>query len=82
MKLSEQFKELEHSEATVVLEHKLFGTQKFDVDELHIIDDDERAGIVLKNQEIFIYKKDIQFFKYNDTYILADKRLKIIVNKL
>ena len=82
MKLSEQFKELEHSEAMVVLKHKLFGTQNFDVDELHIIDDDERAGIVLKNQEIFIYKKDLQYFKYNNTYILADKRLKIIVNKL
>ena len=82
MKLSEQFKELENSKAIVVLSHKLFGTQKFDVDELHIIDDDERAGIILKNQEMFIYKKDLQFFKYNDTYILADKRLKIIVNKL
>lgn len=82
MKLSEQFKKLENSKAMVVLNHKLFGTQKFDVDDLHIIDDDERAGIILKNQEMFIYKKDLQFFKYNDTYILADKRLKIIVNKL
>lgn len=82
MKLSEQFKKLENSKAIVVLSHKLFGTQKFDVDKLHIIDDDERAGIILKNQEMFIYKKDLQFFKYNDTYILADKRLKIIVNKL
>lgn len=83
MKLSEQFKKLENSKAMVVLSHKLFGVQKFDVDELHIIDDDERAGIVLKNQEIFIYKKDLQFFNlHNDTYILADKRSKIIVNKL
>jgi hypothetical protein len=83
MKLSEQFKALENSKVAVILNHKLFGTQKFNVDELHIIDDDERSGITLKNQEIFIYKKDLQFFNlHNNTYILADKRLKIIVNKL
>jgi hypothetical protein len=83
MKISEQFKALENSKVAVILNHKLFGAQKFNVDALHIIDDDERSGITLKNQEIFIYKKDLQFFNlHNNTYILADKRLKIIVNKL
>lgn len=79
MKLSEQLNEIENSKAIVILNHKLFDTQKFDVDELHIIND-ERSGVILKDQEIFIYKKDLDsFIVQKNLYILADKNLKITI---
>lgn len=80
MKLSEQLNEIENSKAIVILNHKLFDTQKFDVDELHIINDDERVGVILKDQKIFIYKKDLDsFIVQKNLYILADKNLKITI---
>lgn len=80
MKLSEQFNKLENSKVIVTLNHKLFDTQKLDVDELHIINDNERIGVILKDQEIFVYKKDLDsFIVQKNLYILADKNLKIII---
>ena len=58
--------------------------QKFITNELHIIDD-ERVGVVFKDQELFIYKDNIKDFGVDaDKLWVTDGRLTItiIVNKL
>ena len=58
--------------------------QKFITNELHIIDD-ERVGVVFKDQKLFIYKDNIKDFGVDaDKLWVTDGRLMItiIVNKL
>ena len=58
--------------------------QKFITNELHIIDD-ERVGVVFKDQKLFIYKDNIKDFGVDaDKLWVTDGRLTItiIVNKL
>lgn len=85
MNFSEQFKQLENLTAMIILEHILFDSQVFQVDKLKIINDNDRIGLVLQNQEIFIYKKDVTLSTIqNNFYILESKNLNItiIVNNL
>ena len=58
--------------------------QKFITNELHIIDD-ERVGVVFKDQKLFIYKDNIKDFGVDEDKLwVTDGRLTItiIVNKL
>ncbi len=80
-----KFTQLNGVAARVNLMHRLFDTQHFYCEELQTINDDERIGIVLKNQEIFVYKQDIKIAEtYNDVYTISDDEfsIDIIVNKL
>ena len=84
MNFSEHLRQSENKKAKVLLKHSLWGEQKFITNELHIIDD-ERVGVVLKDQELFIYKDNIKDFGVDaDKLWVTDGRLTItvIVNKL
>lgn len=69
--------------AKVILEHCLFDRQVFICDKLQTINDDERIGLVLKGQEVFLYKQNVKVAEMQgDMYTISDGRLTIIVNKL
>ena len=74
-----KFIQLNGVEAKVIIEHCLFDNQKFDYCQLQIIDD-KRIGVLLKEHEIFMDKRDIKVAEVNDnTYILSDGRLTITI---
>lgn len=69
----------------VALKHLLFGEQKYGCDELQVINDDEKIGIVVKGAELFVYKqKVVDFCVDGNIYTVGDDMLeiKVIVNKL
>lgn len=69
----------------VLLEHCLFDRQAFYCDAFQTIDDDEKIGLVLKGNDIFVYKSQLKLAKaHGNLYILSDGRMTItiIVNKL
>ena len=69
----------------VTLNHLLFGGQIYECDELHVVNDNEKIGIVIKGKELFVYKqKVIKFYINGNTYEIEDDMLniKVVVNKL
>ena len=84
-KFMRKFLQLNGKKAKILLEHCLFDKQVHYCEELHIINDDERIGLILKNKELFVYKQFIKLAKVdNNTFTISDGRLTItiIVNKL
>jgi hypothetical protein len=84
MKFSEQWTSLENTKAKVLLKHLLFGRQLHNCDALHIINDD-RVGLRLKGQEVYVYKSDILHTNIDDNvYTVSDGTLtiSIILNKM
>ena len=80
-----KFTHLNGRSGKVLLEHCLFDKQVFYCDELQTIVDDEKLGLVLKCNDIFVYKSQLKLAKTHDNlYILSDGRLTItiIVNEL
>ena len=85
LKLLELFNKINKCEAKIVLKHKLFDEQVCYCKQLHILNDENRVGVVIKNQEIFVNKQDIKLLEYsNDIFAIADDMLSILiyVNKL
>lgn len=85
MNFSEKFNLIENCKAKVLLEHGLFGQQIHRCERLHLINDDNRIGLVLKHQEIFVYKQDLKLLKVNNNmFVFADQTLQItiIVNNM
>ncbi len=83
MKFFEQWDKLENLKAKVILKHSLFGRQMHNCDMVQIINDN-RIGLVLKGQEIFVDKDQIVHTEVQDgMYTVSDGRLQItlIVNK-
>ena len=75
-----KFTQLNGVEAKVVLEHCLFDNQRFYCRKLQTINDDDRIGILLRDNEIFMYKHDVKVAEaHDDTYIISDGRLKISI---
>lgn len=67
------------------LEHTLWGKQVYKYSSIEIINTEDKLGVVVKNQQIYVYKKDIKLAKaYDNVYIISDSRLQItiIVNKM
>lgn len=80
-----EFGQLNGVRAKVLLDHRLFDGQIFDCDELQMVNDSQRIGVVLKGQEKYIDKCNIKLAEIQDNkYILSDGRLTItvIVNSL
>ena len=83
MKFFEQWTKLENLKAKVILKHFLFGRQMHDCDTIHVINDD-RIGLVLKGQEVFVSKQSITLTEMQETmYTVSDGILTItiIINK-
>lgn len=79
MKFFEQWDKLENLKAKVLLKHSLFGRQIHNCDSLQIIND-ERIGLVLKGQEIFMNKQDIVCSEaHKGMYTVSDGRLTITI---
>ena len=79
MKFFEQWDKLENLKAKVILKHSLFGRQMHNCDSLQIINDD-RLGLVLKGQEIFMDKHNIVHKEVSDRmYTVSDGRLTITI---
>ena len=84
MKFFEQWDKLENLKAKVILKHSFFGRQMHNCDVVKVINDD-RIGLVLKGQEIFVTKQDVVRAETDGAmYTISDGILTItlIVNKL
>lgn len=82
---TEKFKKIEHCKGKIILEHKLFDRQVHRCEDLHIINDDEKIGLIIKNQHIYIDKQSVKFVRNRgNTYTMSDDMLsiKIIVNNV
>lgn len=80
-----KFTQLNGKKAKILLEHCLFEKQLFHCEVLQTINDDKRIGLVLRKQDIFMYKQDIKLAKNHDNmYIISDGKftITIIVNKM
>lgn len=74
-----KFLQLNGVRARVEIEHCLFDSQKFQCDELRVIDD-ERVGVLIKQQAIFMDKQNVKVAEVQgDTYIISDGRLTITI---
>lgn len=79
MEFFENWDKLENLKAKVILKHFLFGRQMPNCDSLHMINDN-RIGLVLKGQEIFMNKQDIVRSEVqNGMYTISDGELQITV---
>ena len=84
-KFSEKFKKIEHCKGKVILEHKLFDRQIHHCESLHIINDNSRIGLIIKNQHIYIDKPSVKFVRNRgNIFTMSDDMMNItiIVNKL
>ena len=85
MRKYDEWKQLQGLRGKVALKHLLFGEQQYECDELQVINNDEKIGIVVKGTELFVYKqKVVEFCVKGNTYTIGDDMLEIrvIVNKL
>ena len=85
MRKYDEWKQLQGLRGKVALKHLLFGEQQYWCDEIQVINDDERIGIVVKGAELFVYKqKVVDFCADGNTYTVGDDLLeiKVIVNKM
>ena len=74
-----EFPQLNGIKAKVLLKHELFGRQLHNCDAVRIINDD-RIGIIIKNQPIFVYKQDVSYVNIdNNTYTISDGILTISI---
>ena len=85
MRKYDEWKQLQGLRGKVTLKHLLFGEQQYGCDELQVINNDEKIGIVVKGAELFVYKQKVVEFCINgNVFVVGDDMLeiKIIVNKL
>ena len=84
MRTFEKWGQLANKNCMVVIEHVLFDNQQYECEALQVVNDDERIGVVIKRQELFVNKQDVEdFWVYDNAYIVKDKMMKItIVNKM
>ena len=76
-----KFEQLNGKMAKVILDHCMFGKQIIYCDNLQTINDDKRAGLVLKNQSIYVDKRHLKELSIDgDKYTMSDDRFTIIVN--
>jgi hypothetical protein len=80
-KLVEELKNIEGSNVKINIGHKLYGDQNLQV-ALQIIDDEERLGFLLNEQEIYIDKNSICNVGAKDgLWYFADKVMCIKIRK-
>lgn len=75
-----KFTQLNGHTATIMLEHKLFGKQQFEAQEVNVLDDDDRLGLILHGQGVYVYKQRLQSMELRDHFVeFADDKLKILI---
>lgn len=81
----DEWKQLQGLQGEITLKHLLFGEQKYGCDELQVINNDEKIGVVVKGTELFVYKqKVVEFCTSGNMFVVGDDLLEIevIVNKM
>ena len=85
MRKYDKWNQLNGLRGKVMLKHLLFGDQQYGCDELQVVNDDEKVGIVVKGTELFVYKqKVVEFCTSGNMFVVGDDMLEIevIVNKV
>ena len=85
MRKYDEWKQLQGLRGKVTLKHLLFGEQQYGCDELQVINNNEKIGIVVKGTELFVYKqKVVEFCASGNMFVVGDDLLEIevIVNKV
>ena len=85
MRSFERWEELQNSSGRAVLNHLLFGDSVYECDSLQVINNENKLGIIIKGQELFVYKDRVEYFCVsNNIYEIKDDLfgIKVIVNKL
>jgi hypothetical protein len=81
----ELWDQLENKNCKIVINHVLFDEQTYNCDGVHIINDEDRIGVVIKDRELFMYKQDVvDFLLCDNSYTIRDEMtvLCVIVNKM
>lgn len=60
-----KFLEINKRKATVIIQHIIFGKEKYDVDELHTFCNDKNIGVIIKNQELYIPINEVTTYSNN-----------------
>ena len=79
----DKWNELQGLHGKVTIKHLLFGVQKYGCDELRVVNNDEKIGIVVKGAELFVYKqKIVEFCTSGNTYVVGDdlQEIEVIIN--
>lgn len=79
--LKKRWQEMNGQNGVITIRHKLFGTQKISVDKICTFWDD-RVGLTIKDQEIYILIKDIISYVNDNDKVLLDSKMKKIEIKL
>ncbi len=75
-----KFMQLNGKLATITLEHCWFDKQRFVVQELKPIYDNERLGLVLHGQDVFVLTNRLREVELDEhTVMFADDKLKILI---
>lgn len=75
-----KFIQLNNHTATIILKHCLFDKQIFEAQEVNVFEDDERLGLIIKGQAVFIYKNRLQSMEIRDHFVeFSDDKLKISI---
>lgn len=85
MRNYDKWNELQGLKGRVAVKHLLFGEQQYGCDELQVVNDDEKIGVVVKGAALFVYKqKLVEFCTSGNTYVVGDdlQEIEVIVNKL
>ena len=85
MRKYDEWDQLQGLRGKVTLKHLLFGEQQYGCDEIQVVNDDEKIGIVVKGTELFVYKqKVVEFCTSGNMFVVGDDLLgiEVIVNKM
>ena len=85
MRKYDEWDQLQGLRGKVTLKHLLFGEQQYGCDELQVVNDDEKIGIVVKGTELFVYKqKVVELCTSGNMFVVGDDLLgiEVIVNKM
>ena len=62
-----KFTQLNGRTATIILEHCWFGKQRFEAQEVNVFEDEDRLGLILKGQAVYVY----MYISYPISWILT-----------
>lgn len=79
--LKKKWQDINHKAGVVIITHQLFGKQKISVDEIYTFWDD-RVGVRIKKQEIYIPIKDVTSYESNGDRVMVGSNIKKFEIKL
>jgi hypothetical protein len=85
MRNYDEWDELQGLKGKVAVRHSLFGDQRYECDELQVVNDEEKIGVVVKGAVLFVYKqKVVEFCVSGNVYTAGDdlQEIEVIVNKM